>query len=193
MTKKDAPLITDTARLSSTEKLAIAAAGGVVEQESQGQQELVRAPQLPVDGLLGAERPRWEALGVKILDDGMSEDPLFCRVELPAGWRKVPTDHPLWTNLVDEGGGVVATICYKAAFYDRYARVDLKVPATGDGPECVCADCGYEQPIVPGPGSGGMGPCERCRSVRVVLVTVIRELFGENWRDAFKPDPTEST
>ena len=186
--KKDAPLITNTARLSSTEKLAIAAAGGVVEQEQQGQQELVRAPQLPADGLLGAERPRWEALGVKILDDGVSEDPLFCRVELPAGWRKVATDHPLWTNLVDAGGEVVATICYKAAFYDRYARVDLKVPAPDDGPECVCADCGHEQSLTAGPGAGGMGPCERCGSARVALVTVIRELFGENWRAAFAPE-----
>ena len=191
MNKKDSPLITDTARLSSTEKLVIAAAGGVVEQEQQGQQELVRAPQLPVDGLLGTERARWEALGVKILDDGVSEDPLFCRVELPSGWRKVATDHPLWTNLVDAGGAVVATICYKAAFYDRYARIDRKVPAINA--ECVCADCGHEQALVPGPGAGGMGPCERCRSARVVLVTVIRELFGDDWRDAFKPDPTEST
>lgn len=124
MTKKD---ITDTSRLSSTEKLATALPGGVVEQEALGQRELVESTQLPVQGLLGRDRPRWEALGVKILDQGAGEDPLFCRVELPAGWRKVPTDHPLWTDLVDEGGKVVASICYKAAFYDRHAHVSLKV------------------------------------------------------------------
>ena len=61
----------------------------------------------------------------------------------------------------------------------------------GGAPECVCADCGHEQSMVPGFGAGGMGPCERCQSARVVLVTVVRDLFGENWRDAFKPDPAE--
>jgi hypothetical protein len=115
---------------------------------------------------------------VKILDEGKSDDPLFCRVELPAGWRKVPTDHPLWTDLVDGGGKVRAKIVYKAAFYDRYARVSLEDDlAASEAPDCVCADCGHEQ--------ASMDPCGRCRSVRVVLVTVIRDLFGENWRDAF--------
>lgn len=47
-------------------------------------------------------------------------------------------------------------------------------------PGCVCADCGHEQST--------MDPCAKCRSVRVVLVTVIIDLFGENWRDAFKAD-----
>ena len=201
MTKKDAtdcpacragiprvPLITNTAQLSSAAKLAIgAAAGGVIEQEKQGQRELVASSQLPVDGLLGDKRPRWEALGVKILDDGVSDDPLFCHVELPAGWRKVPTEHPLWTNLVNQDGEIVATIRYKAAFYDRYADISLKVnPTASAEPECVCADCGHEQSMEPGFGAGGMGPCERCQSARVVLVTVVRDLFGVNWRDSFK-------
>jgi len=42
---------------------------------------------------------------------------------------------------------------------------------------CVCADCGHEQPT--------MDPCAKCGSVRVVLVKVIRELFGEDWRSNF--------
>ena len=197
MTKKDTatadcpachaglPLITDTSRLSSTAKLATAALpGGVIAQEARGQQELVESSQLPIEGLLGKERPRWEALGLKILDDQASDDPLFCQVELPPGWRKVPTDHPLWTHLVDEGGKVRAEIVYKAAYYDRYARVSLKTdPVTEPG--CVCADCGHEQST--------MDPCESCRSVKVVLITVIINLFGESWRDAFKDDPEQAS
>jgi hypothetical protein len=46
--------------------------------------------------------------------------------------------------------------------------------------DCACADCGHEQ--------RDMDPCGRCRSVRVVLVTVIRELLGEDWRSAFAPE-----
>jgi hypothetical protein len=29
--------------------------------------------------------------------------------------------------------------------------------------------------------------CEKCRSVRVVAIFVLRDLCGENWRDNFKP------
>jgi hypothetical protein len=47
-------------------------------------------------------------------------------------------------------------------------------------PGCVCANCGHEQPT--------MAPCAKCRSVRVVLVSVIRDLFGEDWRSAFAPE-----
>ena len=179
MAKKD---ITDTAQLSSTEKLAVAALpGGVIAQEARGQRQLVESTQLPTEGLLGRDRPRWEALGVKILDkEEELADPLFCRVEMPAGWRKVPTDHPLWTDLVDEGGQVIASICYKAAFYDRHAHITLNLLA----PDCVCADCGHEQLT--------MYPCERCNSARVVTFSVARELFGDNWRDAFAPEKSES-
>jgi hypothetical protein len=169
-------VIINTARLPSASKLVIAGTpGGIVEQEQHGQEELVASTQLPIDGLLGEHRPRWEALGVQILDDGKSDDPLFCRVKLPPGWRKVATSHSLWTDLVDETGKVRAEIVYKAAFYDRYARIQLKRE-----PDCVCADCGHEQIT--------MDPCESCGSVRVVLISVVRAEFGENWRDAFKEE-----
>lgn len=183
VTDADGPpkvVIINTAQLPSTSKLVIAATpGGVIAQEQRGQEELVASTQLPIDGLLGEDRPRWEALGVQILDDGKSGDPLFCRVKLPAGWRKVPTSHTLWTDLVDEAGKVRGQIVYKAAFYDRYARIQLKRE-----PDCVCAVCGHEQTA--------MNPCESCGSVRVVLISVARAEFGENWRNTcFGPDPKE--
>ena len=49
---------------------------------------------------------------------------------------------------------------------------------------CVCSECGHEQPT--------MDRCAKCRSVRVVLQSVVRDLFGENWRDAFKDEPKET-
>ncbi len=58
--------------------------------------------------------------------------------------------------------------------------------ATEDNPgvtplTCVCAACGHEQ--------SSMIPCDRCRSVRVVLISVLREILGDEWRGAFAPDP----
>jgi hypothetical protein len=67
--------IVDTSRLPTEAKLLIAAIpGGVIEQEKRGQEELVGSNQLPTKGLLGEDRARWEALGVKILDDGGPAD-----------------------------------------------------------------------------------------------------------------------
>lgn len=39
----------------------------------------------------------------------------------------------------------------------------------------ACAECGHEQST--------MEKCEDCRSFRVVLIAVLEENFGENWRD----------
>jgi hypothetical protein len=180
-TKDNDVTITDTARLSSAEKLAIAATpGGVIAQERRGQQELVASDQLPSDGLLGPDRARWEALGLKILDEG-SDDPMFCRVELPTGWRKVPREHALWTDLVDGDGQIRAEIRYKAAFYDRYADVRLKDPEPKI--DCVCGECGHEQ--------DSMDPCAKCGSLRTVLLSVVVREFGENWRETCFPDDSD--
>jgi hypothetical protein len=117
--------ITDTTKLSSEEKLVTALPGGIAKQEACGQRELVNSEQLPRDGLLGTNRASWEALGLKI--DKTGHDPLFCRVELPAGWKKVATDHAMWSHLVDDHGRVRGKIFYKAAFYDRSAFLSLVV------------------------------------------------------------------
>lgn len=51
---------------------------------------------------------------------------------------------------------------------------------TNDETGSVCAECGHEQPT--------MDPCAKCRSVRVVLISVIRNLFGADWRKNFEPE-----
>lgn len=52
-------------------------------------------------------------------------DDVLEKVQLPAGWRLVPTDHSMWSHLVDAGGGVRAKCFYKGAFYDRRADVHI--------------------------------------------------------------------
>jgi hypothetical protein len=60
-------------------------------------------------------------LGIKIVD--MGDDPLFQTVELPTGFRIEPAEHPMYSYLMDPSGEKVATIFYKAAFYDRSAHI----------------------------------------------------------------------
>ena len=50
-------------------------------------------------------------------------DELFVSVVLPAGWEIKPSNHSMYSDLVDESGKVRAEIFYKAAFYDRKANI----------------------------------------------------------------------
>ncbi len=94
---------------------------------------------LPVDGTEGQES-EWEAIGVKLGDKAKGDD-LFRFAEIPKGWKIVPTNHALWSDLVDAESKVRARIFYKYAFYDRQARIflnkgssqkdDLTLPADG--------------------------------------------------------------
>lgn len=61
---------------------------------------------------------------------------------------------------------------------------EFGLPETPTAPEkpLVCAECGCETNV------SMEKPCSACGSIRMVLVSVIEDTFGENWRDAFK-DP----
>lgn len=49
--------------------------------------------------------------------------------------------------------------------------------------QCACAECGHEQPT--------MDRCEICHSFKVVLVSVIEQWFGPDWRAVFEPTSNE--
>jgi len=100
---------------------------GILAQEAQGQRSFVGSDTLPTD--MGRHsgydtKAILEAAGVKFL--GVVEgDDMFQYVELPQGWKKVATDHSMWSKLVDDKGRERASIFYKAAFYDRSAHMSL--------------------------------------------------------------------
>lgn len=94
--------------------------GGIEAQEAQGQRDLVDSGnRIPKQGSLEVAA----ALGLKL---GENADDLFVYVELPKGWRIQPTDHSMWSELVDAEGKKRAAIFYKAAFYDRHAFIRLE-------------------------------------------------------------------
>lgn len=109
--------ITNTSKDAPVVKLVTAMPGGIEAQERRGQQELVASTSLPTE-VHGRE---WfEAQGV-VFGDVLPGDNLFCNATLPAGWKKVATDHDMWSDLVDAEGNKVGAIFYKAASYDRSA------------------------------------------------------------------------
>lgn len=100
----------------------------IERQEAEGQRSFVKSETLPTD-LRGSteynSRAILEAAGVKFVCE-VPDDPMFQVVELPAGWEKKPTDHSMWSDLVDDKGRKRASIFYKAAFYDRSAHMGLE-------------------------------------------------------------------
>ena len=96
----------------------------IEESEAEGQRQLVVSESIPTE-MQEELKEVLEAAGA-ILGEPYKDDPLFLPVQLPEGWKKRPTDHNMWSELVDEAGEVVADIFYKAAFYDRRASINLR-------------------------------------------------------------------
>lgn len=121
--------ITNTAAqdplLAMLEMTADGADGAVERQEARGQAELVQSEVLPTSGLTRpAERAIWESMGL-VIGEPVNGDTIFTHVTLPAGWSKKRTDHSMWSDLVDDKGRKRAAVFYKAAFYDRPARINV--------------------------------------------------------------------
>lgn len=92
----------------------------VESMEAEGQQELVA--QTSVLPAQGSEAPCWSAMGV-IFGEVVDGDPLFRCVVLPAGWVLKPTKRSMHSSLVDALGRTRGRVFYKAAHYDRRARL----------------------------------------------------------------------
>lgn len=101
--------------------LAAMMPGGIERQEKNGQIEQSFKETLP----LKLDKPSFEAVGFVF---GDPEDDLFQKATFPKGWRKKPTEHSMWTDIVDETGKKLGSIFYKAAFYDRDAFASLDNP-----------------------------------------------------------------
>lgn len=97
-------------------------------QEKEGQKELVASSieevqQLPARGNGCDAREVYQKLGFEVISQS-NGDPLFLDVKMKNGFHVQPTDHPMWSDLVDNKGRARASIFYKAAFYDRDAFIN---------------------------------------------------------------------
>lgn len=109
------------------------ASGAILNQEKRGQQQFNSSDVLPVN----CDRQYAEMLGIVF---GEMVDDIFVQAMLPTGWKKVATDHSMWTDLIDDKGRKRGSVFYKAAFYDRSAHLRFNTrysygtqPVTGYG------------------------------------------------------------
>lgn len=120
-------MITNTSNAPKIERLFGGNPNAIEAQEAQGQQELVKSSQLPVKansprGVNAAEKYR--ELGICVVGNSAGDN-LFLNVTLPDGWQIQATGHPMWSKLIDANGKEIASIFYKAAFYDREAFINF--------------------------------------------------------------------
>lgn len=93
---------------------------GITQMEAAGQQSLLNSSKLPIDGSLG-NRTKLESLGFtfgEVLDD------LFISATMPEGWHLEPNGS-MHSTLLDAQGVARGNVFYKAAPYDRQARLSL--------------------------------------------------------------------
>jgi len=132
VTPEGIQIVKDIAGLSNL--LVAATPGGIEAQEQSAQiaqtfaEELPRKiqrsrtdPSEPYRHL--TDKQYLDKAGIKLL--GPAQDQLFNRVELPKGWRKSPTVHSMWTDLLDARDGKRANIFFKGAFYDYDASISF--------------------------------------------------------------------
>jgi hypothetical protein len=101
--------------------LASGSTKDLVEQaEASGQDAMVQSSDLPIEMSPNDKKLISKKTGI-IFKEEVNE--LFVRVELPEGWKIVPTEHSMWTRLVDDKGRRRGSIFYKASFYDRRAML----------------------------------------------------------------------
>jgi hypothetical protein len=120
----DRKITNTTAEISANPMLGLATAmfGGIEAMESRGQAELVESGQIPTKLSHGLDEAMLESMGFK-LGPVCEGDKLFREATLPPGWTRKPTDHAMWSKIVDGRGRSRLSVFYKAAFYDRSAHM----------------------------------------------------------------------
>lgn len=101
--------------------------GGIERQEAAGQAKLVKsadrlptAVNYPYDTTISEVS---EKLGIQL---GSIIDDVFIEATFPKGWHLKPTEHSMWSSLIDDRGRKRASIFYKAAFYDYNAHIGFE-------------------------------------------------------------------
>lgn len=137
----------------------------VTGQEARGQAKLITSDQLPTEG-------DWDALEELgfVKGEVVEDDPLFRHASLPEGWEKRRTGHSLWTDIVDERGVKRVSVGYKAAFYDRWAQINVTDVGRDQSGEII-----YGEDPVALPDVWGVLTDEEKRNARQRLVDEIEK------------------
>lgn len=94
----------------------------IYEMEKAGQSQFVNSDTLPkqCDDKTMHMLAMW---GIQTIES--ETDDLFQTVKLPNGWKRIPTEHDMWSHVIDDQGRVRIEVFYKASSHDR--RADMRI------------------------------------------------------------------
>ena len=118
-------MIKNTSKTPNPEWLMGGNPSAIENQEAEGQKEFCNSSQLPRTDGYNDVKAQYEMMGIRVLRKTEGDD-LFYDVELPSNWKIKATDHSMWSNLKNEKGKIIASMFYKAAFYDRGAHIHFE-------------------------------------------------------------------
>jgi hypothetical protein len=161
----------------------------IEDMELMGRDELLLADQIPVDCGGASIDEQLQSLGF-ILGDVTEADPIFRAATLPPGWSKRATENSYWSDIVDDRGRVRFRIGYKAAYYDRWARLNTERRfgfmtdyGQQDGPDqinrIVLTDCGVETELIGSYGRSDWDELDRLQDAAVARLNAIQPLWRE--------------
>lgn len=96
--------------------------GGIEAQEKAGQIKFVGDQTLPKEIIGEGSYETLEKLGFII---GPDYDNIFFSCEFPDGWTKIPTEHSMWSYVIDSKQRKRIRVFYKGAFYDRRSHMEF--------------------------------------------------------------------
>ena len=91
------------------------------EKESEGQKKVNTEIMLSRD--MQPAKEVWEKLGFVFYE--IPGNNVLYKAELPKGWKLVPNEHPMWTDLIDEQGNLRGQMFYKASYSVAMSRMEL--------------------------------------------------------------------
>lgn len=145
----------------------------ILGMEADGQRQLVASSELPKNG----PWDELEALGFVRGEDVPGDDP-FVNATLPEGWKKEPTDHSMWSKVVDERGIERVAVFYKAAFYDR--RAFCRISPVGDG---LASDARHGEGPVALPASWEvLTDTEKADYAKALIEARDRDIENKRWQ-----------
>lgn len=106
--------------LEALSYILLGAEGGAKLMNDLARGDMMSECKLPRNG---SNAPVWAKMGVIFGENIEGQLNLYRKAKIPAGWKIVPTDHYMYSHLVDDKGRPRAMIGVKAASYDPWNTI----------------------------------------------------------------------
>jgi len=94
----------------------------LIDQREQEGQKMVNS-EIMLSREMNPSKEVWEKLGFVFYE--IPGNKVLYKAELPKGWKLVPNEHPMWSNLIDEFGNLRGQMFYKSSYTIDISNMEL--------------------------------------------------------------------